>query len=357
MQSGRAVMDAAERLAEFVAIASVSGNEGTLADRIAEICEAQDVPARREGRNVIAQRGEGSPCLLLNSHMDTVPPTEGWSADPWTPRRENGRLIGLGANDAKASVVSMLEAFLTAPLPGRGSLIYAATCDEETGGEGLERVAPGLSFDAAVVGEPNDFTIGISQKGLVKLRLTAKGRAGHAARPHLAENAITRAAKDALAIEALKFPAEDPMLGSPTAAVTVIRGGAKSNVIPDRCEIVVDARTVPGFDNARMVEAVRAAVSSDVEVISSRLHPVSGDTQWRIARAAQSARPDRPVTGFPSVSDLAHLAGSPAIVFGPGTPDQSHRADESVAIEAVLAAPETYRRTIAAYFALEREAM
>ena len=349
--------DAAELLAEFISIASVSGSEAALADRVAEICEEQGVTARREGRNVIARRGQEGPCLLLNSHLDTVPPTDGWSADPWKPRRDDGRLIGLGANDAKASVVSMLEAFLTAPLPGRGRLLFAATCDEETGGEGLERVAPGLAFDAAIVGEPNDFAIAISQKGLVKLRLTASGRAGHAARPRLAENAIARAAEDVLTIETMAFSAEDPLLGSPTAAVTIIRGGIKSNVIPDRCELVVDARTIPGFDNGRMVEAVREAVSSEVEVLSSRLRPVSGDPGWRIARAAQAARPDRPVTGFPSVSDLAHLAGSPAIVFGPGTPDQSHRADESVAIADVLAAPETYRRTIAAYFALEEGAV
>ncbi|MFN2385726.1 MAG: M20/M25/M40 family metallo-hydrolase [Thermoanaerobaculia bacterium] len=346
--------DVAARLAEFVAIDTVSGQEAPLADRIAEICEAAGTSADRPGRNVVASRGEGPPCLLLNSHLDTVPPTDGWTADPWKPRQEEGRLIGLGANDAKASVASMLEAFLTAPLPsGRGRLIFAATCDEETGGEGLEKLAPELSFDAAIVGEPNDFTVGISQKGLVKLRLTARGRAGHAARPRLAENAIVRAAEDVLAIETMSFSAEDPFLGSPTAAVTVVRGGAKSNVIPDRCELVVDARTVPGFDNERMVEAIRAVVSSDVEVISSRLRPVSGDPDWTIARAAQSAAPDRPVTGFPSVSDLAHLAGSPAIVFGPGTPEQSHRADESISIAALLQAPEVYRRTIAAFFALE----
>lgn len=345
--------DVAERLAEFVAIDSVSGGEERLADRIAEICLQAGVDARREGRNVLARRGEESPCLLLNAHLDTVPPTDGWSADPWKPRHADGRLIGLGANDAKASVVAMLEAFLTAPLARRGSLLFAGTCDEETGGEGLEKIAGALAFDAAVVGEPNDFAVAVSQKGLVKLRLVAQGRAGHAARPRLAENAIVRAAEDVLAIETLAFSVEDPLLGGPTAAVTIVRGGGRSNVIPDRCELVVDARTIPGFDNARMIEAIREAVSSEVEVLSARLRPVAGDPSWSIARAAQAALPGRPVTGFPSVSDLAHLSGTPAIVFGPGTPDQSHRADESIAIDALRPAPETYRRTIAAYFALE----
>ena len=339
-----------DRLSEFVAIPSVSGDEGRLADRIVEICGEAGVSAARRGRNVVAQRGDGAPRLLLNSHLDTVPPVEGWSADPWSPRLSDGRLIGLGANDAKASVAAMLEAFLTAPLSGSGSLVFAATCDEETGGEGLETLAAGLAFDDAIVGEPNGFTVAVSQKGLVKLRLTARGRAGHAARPHLADNAIVRAAKDVLAVEGLEFTVEDPHLGKPTAAVTLVSGGVKSNVVPDRCEMTVDARTIGGFDNEAMIAAIRNAVSSDVEVLSARFRPVRGDPASRIARAALSAVGGGETGGFASVSDLAHLCGKPAIVFGPGSPSESHRANESIALDALVEAPDIYRRTIAAYF-------
>ena len=350
MKSVRPAAGIVDLLAEFVTIPSVSKQEARLADRIAEICAESGVTAERPGRNVLARRGQGGPCLMLNSHLDTVPPVEGWTADPWTPRFEGDRLIGLGANDAKASVAAMLEAFLTASLPASGSLLFAATCDEETGGDGMEKLVADISFDAAIVGEPNDFAVAVSQKGLVKLRISARGRAGHAARPHLADNAITRSAKDALAIEALAFDADDPFLGRPTAAVTMIQGGVKSNVVPDRCALTVDARTIPGFDNDAMIAAIRRAVDSEVEVLSSRLKPVAGDPGSRIARAALSAVPGKSATGFPSVSDLAHLRGRPAIVFGPGTPDQSHRADESISIESLLAAPDVYRRTIAAFF-------
>lgn len=340
-----------DRLAEFVAIASVSGQEARLADRIAEICGEAGVAAERAGRNVWARRGEGTPALLLNSHTDTVPPVGGWSADPWTPRLEAGRMIGLGASDAKASVAALLEAFLTSPLPARGSLLFAATCDEETGGEGLEALAPKLSFDAAIVGEPNGFSPAVAQKGLVKLKLIARGRAGHASRPQLADNAIVRAAQDILAIHAMRFDAEDPYLGRPTATATVVRGGERSNVVPDVCEVTVDARTIGGFDNDAMIAAVRACVRSEVAVLSARLKPVAGDPSWKIARAAAQAAGGTAVTGFPSVSDLAHLAGTPAVVFGPGEPGQSHAADESISLAAVLAAPDVYRRAIAAYFA------
>jgi acetylornithine deacetylase len=350
MTRARSTTDIVDLLCEFVAIPSVSGQEGRLADRIAEICEEAGVRGERRGRNFVAVRGDGPPRLLLNSHLDTVPPVAGWTADPWNPRIENGRLIGLGANDAKASVAALLEAFLTAPLPAAGSLCFAATCDEETGGEGMEKLASGLAFDDAVVGEPNGFSVAVAQKGLVKLKLVARGRAGHAARPHLAENAISAAARDVLAIEKLEFAARDPYLGKPTAAVTMVAGGIKSNVVPDRCELTVDARTIGGFDNDAMIAAIRRAVSCEVEILSSRLKPVLGDADSRIARAALSAVPGSAVTGFPSVSDLAHLAGRPAIVFGPGSPEQSHRADESIAVETLLAAPGLYRRTIAAYF-------
>jgi len=349
----RPVTPIVDLVSEFVSIPSVSGNEAELADRIAAILRDAGVEPQRTGRNVVARRGDGHPCLLLNSHLDTVPPVGGWSADPWKPRRLNGRLIGLGANDAKAAVAAMLEAFVTSPAPasGRGTLLFAATCDEETGGEGLEKLVGQYTFDAAIVGEPNDFTVGVAQKGLVKLKLTSRGVAGHAARPHLADNAIVRAAKDILAIERLAFDHEDPFLGRPSAVVTMVEGGVRSNIIPDRCVLMVDARTVAAFDNSQMIAAIRGAVGSEVEIISDRLKPVSGDPNSKVARAALAAAPGRSVGGFGGVSDLAHLAGRPAIVFGPGTPDQSHAADESVSIEALAQAPEIYRAAIAHFFA------
>lgn len=340
-----------DRLIEFVSIQSVSGDESVLADRIARVCSDGGVHAERDGRNVWARRGDGGPRLLLNSHIDTVPAVSGWSDDPWVPRIVGDRLVGLGSNDAKASVASLLEAFLTAPLPEKGSLLFAATCDEETGGHGLEELAPLLSFDAAVIGEPNRFQPAVAQKGLLKLKLTARGRAGHAARPHLAENAIVRAAEDVLAVARLDPGVEDPFLGRPTATVTMVHGGIRSNVVPDTCEITVDARTIGAFDNDAMLAAIRSVVASDVEVLSSRLKPVSGDPSWKIALAASIAAGGAPITGFPSVSDLAHLGGKPAVVFGPGTPEQSHSANESIAVAEVLAAPDVYRRMIAEFFA------
>jgi acetylornithine deacetylase len=342
----------ADLLRELVSIRSLSGSEQAARDFVAATIRASGVEPRVSGRNVWAVRGRGGPTLLWNSHVDTVPPAEGWTADPWTPRVAGGRLVGLGANDAKASVASMLAAFAAWDDRATGSLLFAATCDEETGGQGLEVLVRELPpFDAAVVGEPNGFDVAVSQKGLVKLQCTALGRSGHAARPHQAENAIYRAARDVAKLEALRIDARDSILGAPTLAVTMISGGVKSNVIPDRCRFTVDARTIPAFDNARLVDAVRGAIESEVEVLSQRLRPVDGDPASAVARAALAARPGARVGGFDGVTDLVHVAHVPAIVFGPGTSAASHQPDEWIDLAELERAPATYEAMAREYFA------
>ncbi|MBI1848727.1 MAG: M20/M25/M40 family metallo-hydrolase [Planctomycetes bacterium] len=344
-------------LRSLVSIPSVSGNEAAARDFVADSIAAAGVAPHRSGRNVWAMRGRDGPTLLWNSHVDTVPPAEGWTGDPWTPRLTADRLVGLGANDAKASVASMLAAFCAwdETIPGR--ILFAATCDEETGGQGLEVLVRELPpFDAAVVGEPNGFEVAVSQKGLVKLQCVANGRSGHAARPQQAENAIYRAARDIAKLEAQRMEARDPILGPPTLAVTMVQGGVKSNVIPDRCRFTIDARTIPAFDNATLIDHVRRSIDSDVEVLSQRLQPVAGDPASAIARAALASQPGSRVTGFDGVTDLVHVAHVPSIVFGPGSGAASHQPDEWIDLSALDAAPATYSSLARAYFALVPEA-
>ncbi len=344
-------------LRDLVAIPSPSGSEERVRDHLARALTGAGHAANVSGRNVWALRGRGGPTLLLASHVDTVPPGSGWTADPWAPREREGRLLGLGANDAKASVASMVSAFLDWDERSPGRLLLAATCDEETGGQGLERLVHELPrFDAAVIGEPNGFDVAVAQKGLVKIRCTARGRTGHAARPHQAENAIYRAARDVARIEALRFEARDPILGSPTAAVTLVEGGVRSNVIPDECRFTIDARTIPAFDNGRLVEKVRSTVESEVAVLSDRLRPVAGEPDSAIARAALAARFGSRITGFDGVTDLVHVSHVPAIVFGPGTGAASHQPDEWIDLAALDEAPAVYTLLARGFFRLAEEA-
>jgi two-component system phosphate regulon sensor histidine kinase PhoR len=162
---------------------------------------------------------------------------------------------------------------------------------------------------------------------------------------------LRRLVADLHDLSRLEAPPADEAIADVRAAVDLAITGHAGAAGRKGLDLTVDARTIPAFDNDAMIAAVRGAVSSEVEVLSSRLKPVAGDPESRIARAALSAVGAAGATGFPSVSDLAHLGGRPAIVFGPGTPGESHRADESIAIDALLAAPGIYRRAIAAYFA------
>lgn len=341
-----------EVLEDLVRIESPSGREERAADYLRALVPGAIV----SGRNVWAVRGEGSPTLLLNSHTDTVPATPAWTKPPFDALNEDGKLYGLGVSDAKACVVGQLFAFLNARVP-KGTLVWSATCDEETGGQGLEVLARDLPRpDASVIGEPTDMQPCIGQRGLLKLEVVAKGRAGHASRPHQGDNAIYRAARAALAIEALneKIDPDDSLLGKATLCATLIAGGTRSNVIPPECRFTVDGRSTPNVDNEALIRMVRQVLSRDpqVEVTakSGRFHPVLTPESARIVQVALAASAGSRARAFGGVSDLFHVRDCPGIIIGPGVPDQSHQADEHIAIEKFERGVEVYRWLVEGYF-------
>jgi acetylornithine deacetylase len=349
-----------EVLEDLIRIPSPSGSEQAAVSYLAGILAAAGVEPRVHGRNVWGVRGERGPTLLLTSHVDTVPATPAWTRPPCEAVTEAGRLYGLGAADAKSAVVGLLFAFLAAEIPadgaghGRGRLVFAATCDEETGGEGLEKLVFHLPEpDAVVIGEPTDMDICCAQKGLVKLEVHAAGRAGHASRPHEGDNAISRAARDILAIEAIAFERSHPLLGRPTLAVTLVSGGTRSNMIPHACSFTVDGRSTPEHPNEDLVARVSAAVgaASRVEVRSSRFQPVQTPPEHPLVAAARAALPAAAVRAFGGVSDLFHVRHCPGIIVGPGSPPQSHQADESIERAALDLGVEGYVRLVEEYFA------
>lgn len=256
-----------QQLSRYVAIPSVSKQEAALADAAAADLHAAGLRVQRQGNNVWCELGDAPrPRLLLNSHLDTVPAAAGWWHDPWQPQVSDGRLSGLGANDAKGCVVAMIAATLA--VHGRlarggnlgGTLVLALTAEEETSGAGLSTILDRLRpLDAALVGEPTGLTPMIAQRGLLILRGVARGRAAHPANmpPESADNAIQRAAAALQRLHEFDWGPEHPLLGRCHGHVTRIVGGTALNVIPDTCEFWLDIRTVPGESHQQLYERLR----------------------------------------------------------------------------------------------------
>jgi len=336
-------------LRDLVAIPSVSGEEEAIADFLQGWFEARGLTVHRSDRNLSVAVGEGSRRLLLNSHLDVVPPGVGWDTDPFEPLVTGDKMIGRGSNDAKASVAAMACAMVELAQGALdGQVVFAATCEEERGRNGLERYLPELgSFDAAVVGEPTELQPAVAQNGLLILELTAQGRAGHAARPLLADNAIVRAARDITALSALTWEPVNPHVGPMTLAVTQVDAGYAHNVIPGACKMVVDIRTIPEIPSAQVVQRVAAVVESEIWVRSDRLAPAHTPAGSAILEAVTDALPGCVPFGSPTMSDWAHLTGIPAVKLGPGISEVSHTANEWVGLSMV-------ERAVGSYAAIAR---
>jgi acetylornithine deacetylase len=351
-----------EQLAHYVAIPSISGQEAALADAVAADLARAGLRVQRQANNLWCEFGDAPrPRLLLNSHLDTVPPGQGWSHDPWQPQTHGGRLSGLGTNDAKGCVVALLTTFLQLRerLAGGqrlgGTLVLALTAEEEISGQGLATILPHLApLDAAIVGEPTDLVPMIAQRGLLVLRGVARGCTAHPANtpPTSAENAIATAAQDLTALAGFDWGQAHPLLGRCHAHVTRIHGGIANNVIPDTCEFTLDIRTTPLEAHGRLFERLRAALRSELHVHSDRLVPVETSVETAIVRAACRARPGVPPAGSPAMSDMVFLAGVPAVKLGPGQSARSHTPDEFITADELAHGAATYTQIVREYFAL-----
>jgi acetylornithine deacetylase len=345
-------MNAAQLLEFLVSTPSVSGNEGRIANNISGILSAEGLTIQREGNSIWCTLGERErPHLLLLSHLDTVPPCGGWSRNPFKAHIEAGRLTGLGANDAKGSVVAMI---MTArEIQHRnfeGSITFAFVADEERGGEGIRTVKPKLGhIDAALVGEPTGLQVCTAQRGLLILRCSAHGKASHAAHAHLGENAIQKAARDISRLAAMEFEAHED-LGVTRAEVTQIAGGLARNQVPDRCDFFVDLRTTPNFDHASIAAEIDARLESEVAIHSHRYEPVATNASEVIVRAALEAAGASVGIGSVTTSDWAFLRGIPAVKVGPGNTDRSHLPNEYLLLSELENGVAFYSRFIHAYF-------
>jgi acetylornithine deacetylase len=340
--------EAVQLLTQLIAIPSFSREENKTADLIEEFFSNKNIPTHRQGNNVWVKSlrfDDKRPTLLLNSHHDTVKPNPAYTRDPFAPTIEDGKLYGLGSNDAGGPLVSLIETFLHFySVPLKYNLVFAATAEEEISGtNGIESIWSLLpKIDCAIVGEPTLTDIAIAEKGLMVLDCVSKGKAGHAAREE-GVNAIYEALKDIEWFRTFTFPKVSETLGKVKMSVTVINAGQAHNQVPPECKFTVDVRVTDAYTLEEVLDIVRQHVKCDVVPRSLRLRPSGVDSNHPLAISAKKL--GRKMYGSPTTSDQA-LIPVPSIKVGPGDSARSHSADEFIYVDEIEAGINTYIKLI-----------
>lgn len=325
--------DAIELLKDLIQTESFSKQEDETAAIIEEFFRERNIPYRRKKNNIWARNkffDASKPTVLLNSHHDTVKPNPSWTLNPLNPLLKDGRLYGLGSNDAGGCLVSLIATFCY--FYYRQDLSYnvimAATAEEEISGrDGLEIVAPELpEISFAIVGEPTQMHLAVAEKGLLVLDCTAHGKSGHAARNE-GENAIYKAIEDINWFQTYQFPKVSENLGPIKMTVTIIGAGTQHNVVPDACKFTVDIRVTEQYTLEEIIETIRKNIGSEVVPRSIRLRPSSIPMEHPIVQAGIGM--GRNTYGSPTTSDQA-LLDCPSLKMGPGDSARSHTADEYI---------------------------
>jgi len=355
---------AAKLLRELIALPSVNpaflppgdprAGEQRVADFLAAITaragldvEVQEVfPLRANLLARLAPWGKTRQRILLAPHLDTV---GGESPEIFRPREKHGRLHGRGACDTKGSVAAMLTALTelarSARRPGQTEIVFAGLADEENGQGGSRAlVAKGFKADLAIVGEPTLLQAVTAHKGDLWLQLETRGRAAHGSRPDLGRNAVHEMARIVDWLETTYAAAlrqrRHPLLGHPTVSVGAIAGGTQPNIVPDRCRISIDRRTIPGETEASVRREIKSLLHSHAvkaELLNIRNAPCPAlETELKLPLVQRflASIGQRRAVGAHYFCDAAVLAqgGIPSVVFGPGDIAQAHTADEWISL-------------------------
>lgn len=336
--------DAIDLLKNMIRIPSLSREENQVADYIQNYIESVGYITHRKGNNIwIKNEGFDSnkPTILLNSHIDTVKPVNGWTKDPFNPIEEEDKLYGLGSNDAGASLVSLLHAFfIISSKPQAYNLVFLASCEEEISGKGgVELVLPDLPEPSfGIVGEPTGMNPAVAEKGLMVLDCTVYGKSGHAARNE-GDNAIYKALQDIQWFKDFHFPLESDLLGAVKMTVTVVNSGTQHNVVPDKCDFVVDVRSNELYSNKQLFDIIDKHTSCEVKPRSYRLN--SSHIALENPFVQRAIIVGKEPYGSPTLSDQS-LMPFPTVKIGPGESSRSHTADEYVCLSEIREAIELY---------------
>lgn len=332
-------IEAIDLLKKLIAIPSFSKEEDKTASALEEFLQSKGVTVNRFMNNVWAKNqffDPTKPTLLLNSHHDTVKPNKTYTLDPFKPLEKDGKLYGLGSNDAGGSLVSLLSVFLYYFTEEHLShnLIFAATAEEEISGKnGIEILLSQLPpIEAGIVGEPTQMNMAVAERGLLVLDVTANGKAGHAAREE-GDNALYKAIKGIEWFKNYHFEKVSPLLGPVKMTVTVIETENKAhNVVPSQCRFVVDVRVNELYSFEEILATIQKEVSSDIVPRSFRMRSTSIPKDHPLVRAGDKL--GRQSYGSPTTSDKALMPFS-TLKMGPGDSARSHTADEYIYIEEI----------------------
>ena len=374
--------EAVELLREMVAIPSPSFHEDAVCSHISNWLTSKGVDHERVGNNIIAEHivDPSKPTLMLCAHIDTVDPCEGYTFDPYKPENCPTDMIqGLGSNDDGASVVSMIAAFRffshtigsgagvknrATPLAAGGgtrsegvggvvfntcttatNLTLVLTCEEERSGKGGmtglwdKRLS---QIDYAIVGEPTGMKAATSERGLLVIDTTAHGVSGHAARNE-GKNALYIALEDIERLRKHEFSKVSPKMGRVNLNVTQINAGSAHNVIPDRCDFVIDIRPTEQYSNEEILHELQEICESELKPrnLANRSSATHEDSPL------QKTADDMGIETFSSAttSDWMRITCD-AIKMGPGDSNRSHRKDEYVTVEELKEGIETYIKFI-----------
>ncbi len=347
-------------LCDLVSIRSVTGEEAALSAYIADRLKQAGVAVERdEEGNVTAEAGRGDRLLVVNGHLDTVPPVDGWKTDPFAPRVESGRVYGLGASDMKAGLACMM--WLVQHIRPRVRTWFAFTNHEEGGSiiprNGVRRLIGRACPDYAITTEPSyddaagRLSIGIGCQGRAIAALTVIGRSGHSSDWRRADNAIYRGVevikRIASIAERLKPIEVVPGVQSvPSLSVVAAHAGVADNIIPDRLRLTVDRRLSVGEDfNTFEAELREAAQGINHELEISRLclptlADKNGHTLATAREALQKTQGNAPIQFSQGRQDLSIFAERTHDFcnLGPGSIGQPHKANESASVAGMVAA-------------------
>jgi acetylornithine deacetylase len=351
-------------LKALIATPSFSKEENKTADILEEFLHNNSVATERFLNNVWAINkcfDRSKPTIFLNSHHDTVKPNTGYTVDPFLPNEAEGKLYGLGSNDAGGCLVSLIAAFMhfyNAPSLKQNIVLVASAEEEISGLNGIEALLKHEPFTqlsktnngeplyhdwCGIVGEPTQMQMAVAEKGLMVLDCEAKGMAGHAARDE-GENALYKAMEDIAWIKQYRFSKHSDLLGPVKMSVTSISTDNKAhNVVPASCKFIVDVRVNELYTFEDILDEIRPHLKSEIRPRSTRLKSTSIALDHPLVQSGLKL--SRQYYGSPTTSDKA-LLSFPALKIGPGNSARSHSADEFIYFKEIEEGIQLYIRLL-----------